>query len=97
MTTKIRQDPKSLRDEISPKVRKATRDDLTTALLAAEKETANKATDFVEKIATAAEWTLDDWVALASLAATGRFFHEVRLAFTEIPEVEALAYEPQPE
>ena len=97
MPEKIRKDPKSLQDEISPKVNKATRDDLTTALLAAEKVTANKATEFVEKIATAPEWTLDDWVALAGLAGTGRFFHEVRLAFTEIPEVEALAYEPPPE
>ena len=94
---KIRSDPKSLRDEISPRVKKTTRADLTTVLTEAEKETANKAIEFVEKIASATEWRLDDWVELVALAGRGRYFNEVRLAFTEISEVEAVAFDGEKE
>lgn len=97
MAARIRQDAGSLRDEISPRVRKTTRDDLTTILTEAEKETANKAIEFVEKIASTSEWGLDDWVELASLAGKGRFFHEVSLAFTEIQEVDAVAFKRESE
>lgn len=91
MPAKIRKDPLTLRREISPKVRKETREDLIVACTNAEQKTASKAVEFVAKIADTTTWTLDDWVELSDLAGQGRYFHEIRLAFTEIDEVEAVA------
>lgn len=91
MAARVGKQPQNLRREISPSVRKATRDDLVKALTDGERKKAGQAVEFVEKIASAPEWTLDDWAELGDLAATGRFFHEIRLAFTEIDEVGAVA------
>ena len=91
MPAKITKQPQNLRREVSPKVRKATRDDLTQACMDAERRMGNKAVEFVDKIVSANTWTLDDWVELGELATAGRFFHEIRLAFTEIEEVGAVA------
>lgn len=91
MPAKLRKDPQSLRREISPKVRRETREDLIEACTGAEQETAGKAVEFVAKIADSKKWTLDDWVELSELAGMGRYFHEIRLAFTEIEEVESVA------
>lgn len=87
----IRQGPRSLRGEISPNVRSTTRQDLTKACTEAEKRTAAKAVEFVDRISSSEKWALEDWVELAALAEMGRLFHEVRLAFTEIDEVDKVA------
>ena len=91
MAEKIREHPENLRRRISPRVRQATRDDLVTVLRAAEKETASKAIEFVDKIAAKDDWRLDDWVQLGKLADMGRYFYEIAIAFTEIPQIDEVA------
>lgn len=91
MPARVGKQPQNLRREISPNVRKGTRDDLVKALTDGERKKANQAIEFVEKITSATSWTLDDWAELVDLATAGRFFHEIRLAFTEVEETGAVA------
>lgn len=82
----LRENPRALKEQVYPKVQKSTSADLSKACMASEIETAEKAIEFVQRIGEAEKWALGDWVELETLSKMGRFFCEVKLAFSEAEE-----------
>lgn len=82
MVKDIRKPQKPLREFIAPRVPDEDKERFRGACKEGEKETAERAKEFVEHIGKQDEWTLDDWYELAELADTGRTLMEMRIAMT---------------
>jgi hypothetical protein len=84
---KIGKDAMNLRNEVSPKIKAATRTDLLAVLREVEKKKAGEVVELLDLFTNPENLRLDDWDQLKELATAGDFFCQLRLAFTEIAEV----------
>jgi len=82
MIKDIRKPQKPLREVIAPRVPDEDKVRFRDACIEGEKETAEKAKEFVGRIGEQKEWTLEDWCELAELADLGRTLMEMRIAMT---------------
>lgn len=74
---------KPIGEELVPRVKKETSNDVSSVAEQLEVEYGKKVIEFAEKIAEAKEWSLDDWVELSKLVDSGRLFSEIRLMFSK--------------
>lgn len=82
MARDIRKQAKPLRDVVAPRVPPEDKNRFRTACRDGEKETAEKAIEFVNRIKDQDEWALEDWCELCDLADLGRTLMELRIAMT---------------
>jgi hypothetical protein len=76
-TTKI------IGDDLVPRVKPETRDDILSVAEILEVEYGKKVVEFAKKIAETSEWSLDDWIEISRLVESGRTFSEVRVVFSK--------------
>ena len=82
MAKDIRKQAKPLREEVAPRIPNEDKERFRNACREAEKETAEKAKEFVRRINEQEEWALEDWCELYDLADYGRTLMEMRIAMT---------------
>jgi len=82
MAKDIRKQAKPLRDVVGPRLPDDDKGRFRTACREGEKESAEKAREFVRRIGEQEEWALEDWCELSDLADLGRTLMEMRIAMT---------------
>ena len=87
MAKSIGDNAKLLRAEVSPRIKESTRADLLSNLQEAEKKYAAQAVEVLELFSKPSRPGLEDWDQLLIVANAGNLLCQMRLAFTEIPEV----------
>ena len=80
MAKEIRKPAKVLRSGVAPRIPKEDRERFRNACFASEKETIQKAKEFVKKIDEEKQWGLEDWSELYDLADFGKTLMEMRIA-----------------
>ena len=82
MAKDIRPSAKPLREVVGPRIPDEDKKRFRNACREGEKETAEKAQEFVKRIGEQDEWALEDWCELCDLANLGRILMEMRIAMT---------------
>jgi len=82
MAKDIRKPQKPLREVVGPRLPDDDKERFKKACFDGEKETAEKAEEFVKRISGRKEWALEDWIELCELADLGRTLMEMRIAMT---------------
>lgn len=82
MAKDIRKQAKPLRDVVGPRLPGEDKGRFRDACRDGEKETAERAKEFVRRIGEQEEWALEDWCELVDLADLGRTLMEMRIAMT---------------
>lgn len=82
MAKDIRKPQKPLREVVGPRLPDEDKERFKKACIEGEKETAEKAQEFVKRISERKEWALEDWIELCELADLGRILMEMRIAMT---------------